>query len=304
MKLNDITCVGVVGLGQMGSGIALVTASAGWDLLCFDVREATVRSGMQKIREGLARAVEKGSLPPDRLAPALARLRATTRLDDLAEAQLVIEAAPENRELKADLFRRLGQACKPETVLASNTSSISITQLGAASGRPDRVVGMHFMNPVPVMRLVEIVRGRGTSDGTVELAQAVATRLGKLPVLSQDAPGFIVNRVLMPMINEAVFALQEGVATAEAIDLAMTAGTNQPVGPLALADRIGLDTVLAICEVLHHDLQDPKFRPCPLLRQHVEAGRLGRKTGRGFYLYPDPPAAGAQPPSGSGKSRP
>ncbi|MEW6543072.1 MAG: 3-hydroxyacyl-CoA dehydrogenase NAD-binding domain-containing protein [Nitrospirota bacterium] len=285
MKLDDITCVGVVGLGQMGSGIAQVAASAGWGVLCCDVSDASLQSGMQKIRDGLKRAVEKGSLTPDRITPILARLRTTGRLDDLAEAHLVIEAAPENRQLKADLFNRLGQLCKPETVLASNTSSISITQLGAASGRPDRVVGMHFMNPVPVMRLVEIVRGRETSDETIALAEAVAQRLGKVPVLSKDAPGFIVNRVLMPMINEAIFALQEGVATAEAIDLAMTAGTNQPVGPLALADRIGLDTVLAICEVLHQDLNDPKFRPCPLLRQYVEAGWLGRKTGRGFYIY-------------------
>jgi 3-hydroxybutyryl-CoA dehydrogenase len=199
--------------------------------------------------------------------------------------QLVIEAIPEDLALKQELFAELNRVCQPQTVLASNTSSISITKLGAASGRPDRVIGLHFMNPAPVMRLVEVVRGLETSEHTVSLAMELAKRLGKTPVMAKDVPGFIVNRVLIPMINEAIFTLEEGVASAEDIDLAMTTGANHPVGPLALADRIGLDTVLAICEVLYQDLGDSKFHPCPLLRRYVGAGWLGRKTGRGFYVY-------------------
>ncbi len=210
-------------------------------------------------------------------------------MEQLRDAQVVIEAIPEDPVMKRGLFAQLGQVCEPSTLLASNTSSISIASLGTASGRADRVVGMHFMNPVPVMRLVEIVRGIETSEHAVQMALGLVHRLGKTPVVCKDFPGFIVNRVLIPMINEAIFALEDGVASAEAIDLAMVEGTNHPVGPLALADRIGLDTVLAICEVLHQDFGDPKFRPCPLLRKYVEAGRLGRKSGCGFYIYDDQP---------------
>jgi 3-hydroxybutyryl-CoA dehydrogenase len=285
MKLDDIKRVGVVGAGQMGRGIALVAATSGWEVSLHDLNEAVLETALRKIREGLKRAVEKGALQADQVNRTAALVRPTSRLAEVAEAQFIIEAAPENLDLKADLFRQLGLLCKPETVLASNTSSISITKLSAVSGRPDRVIGLHFMNPVPVMRLVEVVRGLLTSDETADLALAFVRRLDKIPVFSKDAPGFIVNRVLMPMINEAIFALQDGVAATDAIDLAMTAGTNQPVGPLALADRVGLDTVLATLEVLHQDLGDPKFRPCSLLRKYVEAGWLGRKTGRGFYTY-------------------
>ncbi|MGH7229890.1 MAG: 3-hydroxyacyl-CoA dehydrogenase family protein [Nitrospiraceae bacterium] len=285
MTIDDIRCVAVVGSGQMGRGIAQISATAGWDVLLLDVSEQVLDASLQRIRETLARAVEKGTLHPEQVDKTTARIRPIVKLQRLTEAQLVIEAVPENANLKADLFGQMGMVCRPETILASNTSSISITKLGAASGRPDRVIGIHFMNPVPVMRLVEIVRGVETADHTITLALEVAKQLGKTPVVCKDAPGFIVNRVLMPMINEAIFALQEGVGTPEAIDLAMTNGANHPVGPLALADRIGLDTVLAICEVLHQDVGDPKFRPCPLLRKYVEAGWWGRKRGRGFYVY-------------------
>ncbi len=238
-----------------------------------------------KIRAGLERAVERGSLTNRQAGGVLALIHPMIQLDRLSDAQLVIEAIPEDLALKQELFAELGRICPPQAVLASNTSSIAITKLGTASGRPDHVVGLHFMNPAPVMRLVEVVRGLETSERTVTLALELAKRLGKTPVVARDVPGFIVNRVLIPMINEAVFALEEGVASAEDIDLAMTMGANHPVGPLALADRIGLDTVLAICEVLYQDLGDPKFRPCSLLRRYVEAGWLGRKTNHGFYLY-------------------
>jgi 3-hydroxybutyryl-CoA dehydrogenase len=218
-------------------------------------------------------------------------IQPTGRIEQFRDAQVVIEAIPEDAVLKRDLFAQLGRLCEPSTVLASNTSSIPIASLAMASGRADRLVGIHFMNPVPLMKLVEVVRAFETSERTIQLALALVRRLGKTAVVCKDVPGFIVNRVLMPMINEAIFALEDGVASAEAIDLAMVEGTNQPVGPLALADRIGLDTVLAICEVMHQDLGDSKFLPCPLLRKYVEAGRLGRKSGRGFYLYHEQPAA-------------
>lgn len=285
MKLDDIKTIGIVGAGQMGRGISQVCATAGYEVLLVDVAEPPLTEAISKIRVGLQRAVERGSLTDPQAGEVLALIRPLGQLDRLRDVQMVIEAIPEDLSVKQELFAQLNRICAPHVVLASNTSSISITKLGAASGRPDRVVGLHFMNPAPVMRLVEVVRGLETSERTTQLALDLAKRLGRTPVLAKDAPGFIVNRVLIPMINEAVFALEEGVASAEDIDLAMTTGANHPVGPLALADRIGLDTVLAICEVLYHDLGDPKFRPCPLLRRYVDAGWLGRKSSRGFYIY-------------------
>ncbi|HEV8327842.1 MAG TPA: 3-hydroxyacyl-CoA dehydrogenase NAD-binding domain-containing protein [Nitrospiraceae bacterium] len=285
MTLDDITTIGIVGAGQMGRGISQVCATAGYHVLLVDVADPPLMEALAKIRGGLERAVERGSLTDHQAGVVLALIRPMVQLNRLRDVQLVIEAIPEDLALKQELFAELNRICQPETVLASNTSSISITKLGAASGRPDRVVGLHFMNPAPVMRLVEVVRGLETSERTWHLAVDLAQRLGKTPVVAKDVPGFIVNRILIPMINEAIFTLEEGVASAEDIDLAMTTGANHPVGPLALADRIGLDTVLAICEVLYQDLGDPKFHPCRLLRRYVEAGWLGRKTGHGFYVY-------------------
>lgn len=293
MKIDDVKTIGVVGAGQMGRGIAQVCAAAGWRILLVDVTEEAIKDAIKKIGQAVAKAVEKGALRPDQAGAVLALIRPMRNLEQMVEAQVVIEAVPEDRAMKQELFAKLGRICDPATILGSNTSSISIASLGVASGRADRVVGIHFMNPVPVMRLVEVVRGVETSEHTLALALEFVRRLGKTPVVCKDFPGFIVNRVLIPMINEAAFALEDGVASAEAIDLAMVEGANHPVGPLALADRIGLDTVLAICEVLYQDLGDPKFRPCPLLRKYVEAGWLGKKSGRGFYIYDEQPAMNA-----------
>ena len=294
MRLEDIKTIGIVGAGQMGRGISQVCATAGYQVLLVDVAEPPLTEALVKIRASLKRAVEQESLTDHQAGAVLALIRPKVQLDQLRDVQLVIEAIPEDLAMKQELLTELNRVCQPQTVLASNTSSMSITKLGAASGRPDRVVGLHFMNPAPVMRLVEVVCGLETSERTLHLAMDLAKRLGKVPVVAKDVPGFIVNRVLIPMINEAIFALEEGVATTKDIDLAMTTGANHPLGPLALADRIGLDTVLAICEVLYQDLGDPKFRPCPLLRRYVEAEWLGRKTGRGFYVYQEHSAISSQ----------
>lgn len=288
MTQEDIKTIGVVGAGQMGRGISQVCATAGYDVLLMDVAEPVLEDALKKIRAGVDRARERGQLSTDQRIEVMKHIHPEVHLYRLHETHLVIEAIPEDRQLKEQLFAQLDRIVPPSTILASNTSSISITKLGAAAGRPDRTVGLHFMNPAPVMRLVEVVRGMDTSERTVSLMLEVVRNLSKVPVVCKDVPGFIVNRILMPMINEAIFALEEGVAEAKAIDLAMTTGTNHPAGPLALADRIGLDTVLAICEVLHQDLGEPKFRPCPLLRRYVEAGWLGKKSGRGFYVYDEP----------------
>lgn len=284
-RREDIKTIGIVGAGQMGCGISQVCAMAGYHVLLIDVAEPTLMEALAKIRSGLKRAVERGSLTDHHVEEVLALIRPMVQLERLRDVQLVIEAIPEDLALKQELFTELNRVCRPQTIFASNTSSISITKLGAASGRPDRVVGLHFMNPAPVMRLVEVVRSLETSEHTLHLAIDLGKRLGKIPVVAKDVPGFIVNRILIPMINEAIFTLEEGIASAQDIDLAMTTGANHPVGPLALADRIGLDTVLAICDVLYHDLGNLKFRPCPLLRRYVEAGWLGRKAGHGFYVY-------------------
>jgi 3-hydroxybutyryl-CoA dehydrogenase len=291
MTIDEIKTIGVVGAGQMGRGIAQVLAAGGWQVRLVDVTDQALDEAISKIRLGIMKAVEKGMLGREQSGAVMDLIQPTGRIERLHDVQMVIEAVPEDPVVKRELFAQLGKVCQPSTLLASNTSSISIATLGMASGRGDRVVGIHFMNPVPLMRLVEVVRAVETSERTMQLALGLVRRLGKTAVVCKDVPGFVVNRVLMPMINEAIFALDEAVASAEMIDLAMVEGTNQPVGPLALADRIGLDTVLAICEVLHRDLGDPKFRPCHLLRKYVDAGRLGKKSGRGFYLYSEQPVA-------------
>ena len=285
MDGNSIRTVGVIGAGQMGSGIAQVAALAGCSVILQDIEQGFLDRGMAGIRKNLERSVGKGKLAQTDAGAALVRIRTTLGLESMAEAEVVVEAATENERIKLEIFRNLDRVTPPGTLLASNTSSISITRIAAATQRPGKVIGMHFMNPVPVMQLVEVIRGLATTDETFRAIVSLVERMGKKPVEAMDFPGFIVNRVLMPMINEAVFALYEGVAGAQAIDDAMRMGTNQPMGPLALADLIGLDTCLAILEVLHAGLGDSKYRPCPLLRKYVDAGYLGRKAGRGFYDY-------------------
>jgi 3-hydroxybutyryl-CoA dehydrogenase len=277
--------VAVVGAGQMGNGIAHVFAQSGFPVTLIDVSRDALAGARATIEKNMARQVQKGTLDAEGRAAALGRLSESSDLGAVSECELVVEAVTEDPALKFRLFGDLDRAAPPGAVLASNTSSISITEMGARTKRPERVVGMHFMNPVPVMQLVEIIRGLTTSDDTVAEISELSKRLGKTPVEVRDFPGFVSNRVLMPMINEAVYCLMEGVGTAEAIDTVMKLGMNHPLGPLALADLIGLDTCLAILEVLQRGLGDPKYRPCPLLRQYVAAGWLGRKRGRGFFSY-------------------
>ena len=281
----EIKVIGVVGAGQMGSGIAQVAAQAGFAVIMSDIKPEFTERGLKVIESSLARMVKKEKVSQADQEAILARISATTELADMAKADFVVEAATENLELKLDIFRQLDGICSAETILSTNTSSISITKIAGATYRPELVIGMHFMNPVPMMKLVEVIRGLATSDATNDLTFALAEKMGKIPVAANDYPGFIANRILMPMINEAVYCLMEGVGKAEDIDQVMKLGMNHPMGPLALADLIGLDTCLAIMEVLHGGMGDSKYRPCPLLRKYVDQGWLGRKTGRGFYQY-------------------
>ena len=280
-----ITTVGVIGAGTMGNGIAQVFAQSGFSVKLVDVAQPMLDRARATIEKSLGKFVDKGKLSAADRDAALGRLGTTTALDRLNDADYVVEAIVENAEAKRELFSALDMITKPEAVLASNTSSISITLLGAATKRPDRVLGMHFMNPVPLMTLVEMIRGQATSNESMQVASDLCRQLGKTPVEAADYPGFIANRILMPMINEAIYAVMEGVGTPEAIDAVMKLGMNHPMGPLTLADFIGLDVCLAILNVLHDGLGDPKYRPCPLLRRMVAAGHLGRKSGHGFYTY-------------------
>lgn len=285
MNVEDVKKVGVLGAGTMGSGIAQIIASNGKDVVLLDVSDSALSRGIKTIGDSLGRFVKKGEIKEEDRNSILSRIHTTTKFEDLGDVDLVIEAVFENMDVKKETFKKLDSFTRPDVILATNTSSLPIIEIAVNTKRPDKVVGMHFFNPAPIMKLVEVVRSLATSDETAEFAYNFAKALGKDPVRTKDVPGFIVNRLLMPMLNEAVFALEEGVGTPEDIDKAMKLGTNQPIGPLALIDLIGLDVTLDVIDVLYREFKDPKFRAAPLLRQMVRAGWLGRKTGRGFYKY-------------------